>query len=77
MMAEFIVRVLPENGHFCTMPKFVSNDCLYSKYYAEFDDFKGAIEACLEKANTTHKESLATLLSLNFQSFKNVHILDV
>ena len=49
----------------------------YSKYYAEFDDFKGAIEACLEKANTTHKESLATLLSLNFQSFKNVHILDV
>ena len=57
--------------------KFVSNDCLYSKYYAEFDDFKGAIAACLEKANTTHKESLATLLSLNFQSFKNVHILDV
>ena len=57
--------------------KFVRNDCLYSKYYAEFDDFKGAIEACLEKANTTHKESLRTLLSLNFQSFKNVHILDV
>ena len=57
--------------------KFVSNDCLYSKYYAEFDDFKGAIAAWLEKANTTHKESLATLLSLNFQLFKNVHILDV
>jgi transposase len=57
--------------------KFVRNECLYSKYYAEFDDFKGAIEACIEKANTTHKKSLETLLSLNFQSFRDVHILDV
>ena len=57
--------------------KFVRNECLYSKYYEEFDDFKGAIETCLEKANTTHKKALETLLSLNFQSFKEVHILDV
>lgn len=54
--------------------KFVRNQCLYSKYYADFDDFKGAIEACLESVNTTHKKSLETLLSLNFQSFKDVHI---
>jgi transposase len=57
--------------------KFVRNQCLYSKYYEKFDDFKGAIETCLEEANTTHKKSLETLLSLNFQSFKEVHILDV
>lgn len=57
--------------------KFVRNDCLYSKYYDEFDDFKHAIESCLEKANTAHKQALETLLSWNFQSFKNVHILDV
>ena len=57
--------------------KFVRNQCLYSKYYAEFDDFKGAIDACIEQANTTHKKSLETLLSLKFQSFKDVHILDV
>ena len=56
--------------------KFVRNDCLYSKYYAEFADFKQAIESCLKKANTTHKPALETLLSLNFQSFKDVHILD-
>lgn len=54
--------------------KFVRNQCLYSKYYADFDDFKGAIEACLKAANTTHKKSLETLLSLKFQSFKDVHI---
>lgn len=57
--------------------KFVRNKCLYAKYYAEFTDFKQAIESCLEKANTTHKPALETLLALNFQSFKNVHILDV
>ena len=57
--------------------KFVRNQCLYSKYYAEFDDFKQAIDTCLQQANTTHKKSLETLLSLNFQSFKNVHLLDV
>ena len=54
--------------------KFVRNQCLYSKYYAEFEDFKAAIEACLENANTTHQKSLETLLSLKFQSFKDVHI---
>lgn len=57
--------------------KFVRNECLYSKYYADFTDFKQAIESCLEQANTTHKSALETLLSLNFQSFKDVHILDV
>lgn len=57
--------------------KFVRNECLYSKYYAEFDDFKAAIDTCIQQANSTHKQSLETLLSLNFQSFENVHILDV
>lgn len=57
--------------------KFVRNECLYSKYYAEFDAFKAAIETCLEAANTTHHQKLETWLSLNFQSFKNVHISNV
>ena len=57
--------------------KFVRNECLYSRYYAHFDDFKTAISTCLEQTNTTHKKSLETLLSLKFQSFENVQILDV
>ena len=57
--------------------KFIRNECLYSKYYAEFDDFKSAIDTCIQKANTTHKKSLETLLSLKFQTFKNVQLLDV
>ena len=54
--------------------KFVRNQCLYSKYYANFDDFKDAIETCIEQANTTHKSSLKSLLTLHFQSFRKVQI---
>ncbi len=54
--------------------RFVRKKCLYSKYYDNFDDFKAAIETCIDQANTSHKEELKTLLSLNFQSFKKVQI---
>ena len=53
---------------------FVCNQCLYSKYYEDFDSFKNAIEDCIKKANTKHKAKLESLLSWNFQSFKKVHI---
>ena len=54
--------------------RFVRNECLYSKYYSEFDDFKTAIEDCLEKTGTDHKQRLESLLSLKFQSFNKVQI---
>lgn len=54
--------------------RFVRNECLYSKYYSDFADFKAAIEDCLEKTRTEHKQSLASLLTLKFQSFKKVQI---
>jgi transposase len=40
--------------------KFVRNECLYSRYYEAFDDFKKAITHCLETANTSQKKQLAT-----------------
>ena len=54
--------------------RLVRNECLYSKYYEDFDAFKQAIEDCLSKINTEHKQKLESLLSWNFQSFKKVHI---
>ncbi|RCV65948.1 Transposase [Methanophagales archaeon] len=33
--------------------KFVKKQCLYSKYYAEFKDFKNAITDCLNQSDTT------------------------
>jgi transposase len=54
--------------------RFVRKKCLYSKYYDNFDDFKTAIETCIDQANTIHKAELKTLLSLKFQSFKKMDI---
>ncbi len=57
--------------------KFVRNECLYSRYYETFNDFKQAITKCLQEANTKKKDKLTTLLTWNFQSFKNVKFLPV
>ena len=50
--------------------KFVKKQCLYSKYYADFDAFRAAIVACLSQTDTTHKTALDSLLTLRFQLFE-------
>lgn len=57
--------------------KFVRNECLYSRYYETFNDFKQAIANCLKESNTQKKDKLASLLTWNFQSFTNVKFLTV
>jgi transposase len=52
--------------------KFVKKKCLYSVYYPDFSSFKFAISSCLAQSHTTHKLALDSLLTLRFQSFKNV-----
>jgi transposase len=54
--------------------KFVKKKCLYSKYYDNFDEFKGSITDCLRKTHTDHKKDLDTLLTLKFQTFKESQI---
>jgi DDE superfamily endonuclease len=41
--------------------KFVRNECLYSKYYENFADFKAAISIWIGTANTERKENLDSL----------------
>ena len=57
--------------------RFTKKECLYSKYYSTFDDFRAAISSCLDEAPTKHKSQLDSLLALNFQSFDNVQFLPV
>ena len=57
--------------------KFIRNECLYSKYYTTFADFKAAISNCIDTANTDKQEKLDSLLALNFQTFKKVQVLAV
>ncbi len=54
--------------------KFIRKECLYSKYYQKFPEFKHAIDNCIRNAHIKHKEELESLLSWNFQSFKDVKI---
>jgi transposase len=55
--------------------KFVKKTCLYSRYYANFHDFKHAISACLAQTHTTYKKELDSLLTLQFQTFKESQII--
>lgn len=57
--------------------KFVKKKCLWSKYYADFKDFKMAISDCLNQTHTTYKNELKTLLTLKFQMFKKVQVVTV
>jgi transposase len=51
--------------------KFVKKECLYSKYYKTFADFKKTITDCLVDTQSKHKPALTNLLTLNFQTFEN------
>jgi hypothetical protein len=41
------------------------------QYYETFALFKAAIVGCLAEASGKHKPKLASLLTLNFQTFEN------
>ena len=53
--------------------KWVKKDCLNSKYYESFDEFKDAINQSLMKVSEIkYKKELDGLLNLKFQLFDNV-----
>jgi transposase len=55
--------------------KFIKKQCLYSKYYPTSESFQKAILNCIEQAPTEHKEKLDSLLTLRFQTFKDVAVI--
>ena len=57
--------------------KWVKKDCLYSKYYQTFEEFKQAINTSLCKIQNESKEELKTLLNLKFQTFEKTKIIAV
>lgn len=54
--------------------KFVKKECLYSRYYETFELFKQAILDCLAETQGKHKQKLASLLTLSFQTFENHYL---
>ena len=55
--------------------RFVKKKALYARHYDNFDAFKGAIDDCLNKVATEHRNELKTLMTHNFQTFENVSFL--
>lgn len=55
--------------------KFIKRETLYGRYHRTFADFQAAIQGTLHRLPTDHEPQLATLMTLNFQEFKNVSLL--
>jgi transposase len=55
--------------------KWVKKKCLYSKYYATSADFQKAIQTCIAQAYHQHRAELKSLLTLRFQTFKEVPVI--
>lgn len=55
--------------------KFVKKQALHSRHHTNYADFHAAIDACLDQLATTHRPAIASLLTLNFQTFQNVPML--
>lgn len=55
--------------------KFTKKAVLNSRQQQCFADFRREIDKCLDEVSTTHRSKIASLMTLNFQSFENVSIL--
>jgi transposase len=55
--------------------KFVKRRSLYGRYHPTFAGFRAAIEETIDGLSTTHAEQLKTLMTLNFQQFKDVSLM--
>ena|GEM_PF-1765301 len=51
--------------------KLTKRRCLTNRYYPHFEAFCGAIEKCLEDLSGPLKKEHTSLITLNFQFFKN------
>lgn len=49
--------------------KFTKKKALRGKHYADFAMFRMAIDDCLDRISTDHRETLASLMTLKFQTF--------
>ena len=55
--------------------RFLKRKSVYGKYHPNFAAFKVAIEDTMSQLSTTYADSLASLMTLNFQEFDDVSLL--
>ena len=55
--------------------RFIRKEALNSTYYEKFDDFRNAIDGCLDGLSTVHRGEMETLMTHKFQLFEDVPLL--
>ena len=55
--------------------RFLKRKSVYGQYHPNFAAFKAAIEGTLSQLGTTYSDSLASLMTLNFQELEDVSLL--
>ncbi len=55
--------------------RFVRVESLNSTYHEKFEDFRAAIDGCLDGLGTVHKGEMETLMTHRFQLFEDVPLL--
>jgi transposase len=55
--------------------RFVRKEALNSIYHEKFEDFRAAIDGCLEGLDTVHRGEMETLMTHKFQLFEDVPLL--
>lgn len=66
---EFLPSYSPNLNLIERLWKFVKKQVLYGRHYDTFDAFCVAIDDCLNKIPTSHREKLNSLMTHNFQTF--------
>jgi transposase len=55
--------------------RFVKRQAAYGRYHPTFAEFRAAVQDVLGRVPTTHAETLASRMTLNFQEFDDVSLL--
>lgn len=74
---EFLPSYSPNLNLIERIWRFVKKKVLYAHHYATFEDFRGAIDDCLSKFESEHRDELKSLMTHKFQTFQDVSFLGV
>jgi transposase len=66
---EFLPSYSPNLNLIERLWKFIKKQVLYGRHDATFQEFQAAIDGCLAKIPTKHREKLKSLMTHNFQTF--------
>ena len=56
--------------------KFTKKKALHCRHHTNYADFHQAIDRCLDQIATEHKHEISSLMTLSFQTFENLPLLN-